>query len=106
LKEVEITIYCLDSAGKTIFEKFSHPVFVSNLGLGGSNQPLTKAWLQSPIWSEARRCTLGMVKESEREGDFPQIRITRARDNSSDRSRAEVASLRQTPERRGPSPFW
>jgi hypothetical protein len=40
LKEVEITIYCLDSEGKAIFEKVSQPVLVSDFSISGSNQPL------------------------------------------------------------------
>ncbi|MGA9813328.1 MAG: FxLYD domain-containing protein [Terriglobales bacterium] len=40
LKEVEVTIYCLDSGGKTIFEKPAFPVLVSDLGFGSNNQPL------------------------------------------------------------------
>jgi hypothetical protein len=40
LKEVEITIYCLGSDGKPIFEKLFHPVLVSDFSLGDSNQPL------------------------------------------------------------------
>src|SRR5258708_7773870 len=40
LKAVEITVYCLDSDGKTLFEKQSHPVLVSDLRIGTSNQRL------------------------------------------------------------------
>jgi hypothetical protein len=40
LKKVEITIFCLDSEGKAIFEKSDDPVLVSDLGFGDSNQPL------------------------------------------------------------------
>jgi hypothetical protein len=40
LKAVEITVYCLDSDGKAIFEKLDHPVLVSEMGFGDSNQPL------------------------------------------------------------------
>lgn len=39
LKEVEITIYCLGSDGKPVFEKTYRPVLVSGLTLG-DNQPL------------------------------------------------------------------
>lgn len=44
LKEVEITIYCQDSEGKTVFEKKYHPVLVSDLGFGDSNQPLKPSY--------------------------------------------------------------
>jgi len=40
LKEVEITIYCLDENGKAIFEKTYHPVLVSEYSLFGDNEPL------------------------------------------------------------------
>ena len=40
LKEVELTIYCLDANGNPIFEKQIHPVLVSELGFGENNQPL------------------------------------------------------------------
>jgi hypothetical protein len=40
LKEVEITIYCLGSDGKPVFEKTYHPVLVSGLSFGDSNLPL------------------------------------------------------------------
>jgi len=40
LKEVEITIYCLDKNGKTIFEKTYRPVLVSEYSLFGDNKPL------------------------------------------------------------------
>ncbi|MEE9913258.1 MAG: hypothetical protein K4571_16225 [Deltaproteobacteria bacterium] len=41
LKKVEITTYCLDKDGKTVFEKTYHPILVteSSFGLGG-NKPL------------------------------------------------------------------
>jgi hypothetical protein len=39
LKEVEITIYCLDSNGQPVFEKKYHPVLVSALSFA-SNEPL------------------------------------------------------------------
>ena len=40
LKAVEITVYCLGPDGKPVFEKTYHPVLVSELGFGESNQPL------------------------------------------------------------------
>lgn len=40
LKEVEITIYCLDKNGKAIFEKTYRPVLVSEYSLFGDNKPL------------------------------------------------------------------
>jgi len=40
LKEVEITIFCLDKDSKPIFEKTSYPVLVTELGMVGDNQPL------------------------------------------------------------------
>jgi hypothetical protein len=40
LKKVELTIYCLDGAGKPIFEKQYHPVLVSDMSFGNDNQPL------------------------------------------------------------------
>jgi hypothetical protein len=40
LKEVEITIFCLDSVGKAVFEKTYHPVLVSSLSFGDASQPL------------------------------------------------------------------
>lgn len=40
LKKVEITIYCLGSDGKPVFEKTSAPVLVTEMGFGDSNQPL------------------------------------------------------------------
>ena len=39
LKEVEVVVYCLDNAGKPIFEKTFHPVLVTDFSLG-DNQPL------------------------------------------------------------------
>jgi len=40
LKEVEITIYCLGSDGKPVFEKTYDPVSVTEMGLGDTGQPL------------------------------------------------------------------
>jgi hypothetical protein len=40
LKEVEITIYCLGPDGKPVFEKTYHPVLVTEMSFGDSNQPL------------------------------------------------------------------
>jgi hypothetical protein len=40
LKEVELTIYCLNPAGKRVFEKPFRPVLVSEFSFGDSNQPL------------------------------------------------------------------
>ena len=40
LKEVEITVYCLGSDGKPIFERTYDPVLVSDLSFGDSGEPL------------------------------------------------------------------
>jgi hypothetical protein len=40
LQKVEITIYCLDKAGKTIFEKSYHPVLVTDFSFSDANEPL------------------------------------------------------------------
>jgi hypothetical protein len=40
LKKVEITIYCLGSDGKPVFDKTYDPVLVSDLSFGDSNEPL------------------------------------------------------------------
>jgi len=44
LKQVELTIYCLDANGKEIFEKKTHPVLASELSFGDANQPLKPAY--------------------------------------------------------------
>ena len=40
LDKVEITIYCIDKSGKTIFEKNYHPVFVSEYSFSSASEPL------------------------------------------------------------------
>ncbi len=40
LKEVEITIFCLDTEGKPVFETKYHPVLVSGFGIGDAAEPL------------------------------------------------------------------
>jgi hypothetical protein len=40
LKKVEITIYCLGSDGKPVFEKTYSPIFVTEMSFGDSNLPL------------------------------------------------------------------
>jgi hypothetical protein len=40
LKKVGITIYCLGSDGKPVFEKTFSPVLVTEMSFGGSNLPL------------------------------------------------------------------
>ncbi len=40
LTKLEITIYCLGSNGKPVFEKTYNPVLVTDLAFGADNQPL------------------------------------------------------------------
>jgi hypothetical protein len=44
LKKVEITIYCLGSDGKPVFEKTYSPVFVTEMSFGDSNLPLKSGY--------------------------------------------------------------
>jgi len=46
LKEVEITVYCLGSDGKPIFEKKYYPVLVSEFSADESNQPLKPSYVR------------------------------------------------------------
>lgn len=46
LKEVEITIYCLDKNNEPIFEKSYHPVLVSDYSFGDSDKPLKPNYIR------------------------------------------------------------
>lgn len=44
LRNVEITIYCLGSDGRPVFEKTYNPVLVTEFGLSADNQPLKPSY--------------------------------------------------------------
>jgi hypothetical protein len=47
LREVEITIFCLDSDGKPVFEKTYQPVLVSDFAFGDEGKPLKPGYTRT-----------------------------------------------------------